>query len=383
MSQSQCVYIDEFGTPDIDTGKEGVIPFLVYAAVVIEENCLPLAREVLDKIYQKYFSQDKYLKSSKITKNRYEKTIGILTELKELKHFVYAIVVDKKKIDNDSGLSYKTVFIKYFNNIIAQHLKSPEKDIHIVFDKTGDKAFGDSLEKYMEKHGVNATLFSNNTFSLLDDRTEEPLLQLADFYAGVLGKYYCGDFEEKQSNVIHETFIRKIASIEWFPWNCKPLFVLDSKFDSTFNYEITKIATNSAIRYIEENMSDRIGCAILQYILQETKHNPLRYISSKELKSNLLAQNIDIGDPIIRISELRNKGVLIVSPIGKKGYKFPNNEQEIADFYQRLLSNVVPQLRRCLTLNGLLLEQSNGQYNVLSKQEFGLLSELCKVVNDF
>ena len=232
----------------------------------------------------------------------------------------------------------------------------------------------------MEQRGWGPTLFSNNTYALSDDKTEEPLLQLADFYAGTIGKYYCGKYDEKKSNVIHDGFIKKIVSIDWFPRNIVPMFAITTEIDNNYNDTITQIAIKSAEDYLNTYTSDTIGCELVLYILQETKRNPLRYISSKEIKTNLRARNVEIGDPIVKISELRDKGVLIISPIGKKGYKIPNNEREIAEFYNRLNGNVQPQLRRCIILNNVLFEQSGGRYNILSYSEFESLSKLCNIV---
>lgn len=381
MKQVKYIFIDEYGTPDLEIDKNGVEPFLIYAAVVVEESELDNARYVLDSIHNKFFSQNRYLKSSSIKNddNGYAKTINILTELKRLKHYIYAVIVDKKDINQQSGLSYKTVFIKFFNRIIAQHISNENVDVHICFDKTGYVEFQNELRVYMDKYGFGPTLFSNNTYTLSDDKTEEPILQIADFYAGTLGKYYCGKFDENKAKVINEGFIKKIASIQWFPQYAIPMFAVDTAFDSDYNEEITKIALASAEKYLNTNSNDTVGCELILYILQETRRNPLRYISSKEIKTNLKNHNVEISDPIVKISELRSKGVLIISPIGKKGYKLPNNEQEIAEFYNRLIGNVVPQLKRCFILNNVLLEESNATYNLLASPEFELLSQLCEL----
>lgn len=382
MGKDKYVFIDESGTPDLSIEKDGVLPYFIYAAVVIEADEIEIAYKVLNTIYDKYYNQNRYLKSNHIPNNDagYVRTINILTELRSLRHYVYAIVVDKSKITESAGLSYKKVFVKYFNRLIADHINSAESDIHIVFDKTGHLDFQQELKNYMEHRGWGPTLFSNNTYALSDDKTEEPLLQLADFYAGTIGKYYCGKYDEKKSNVIHDGFIKKIVSIDWFPRYIVPMFAITTEIDNNYNDTITQIAIKSAEDYLNTYSSDTIGCELVLYILQETRRNPLRYISSKEIKTNLRARNVEIGDPIVKISELRDKGVLIISPIGKKGYKIPNNEREIAEFYNRLNGNVQPQLRRCLILNNVLFEQSGGRYNLLSYSEFEVLSKLCNVV---
>lgn len=382
MKQSKYIFIDEFGNPDLNIEKGGTQPYLIYAAVVIDENELDNAKQVLRIIHDKYFPQNRYLKSKQINNSEkgYVVTVNILTELKRLKHYVYAVVVDKKNLDSKSGLAYKDVFIKYFNGLIARHLYNEDVDTHVCFDKTGWPEFQKELCNYMERKGWGPTLFSNNTYTLSDDQTEEPLLQIADFYAGIFGKYYCGKYDENRSKVIHDGFIRKISIIDWFPRTIVPMFAADAAFDSNYNKEITRIAIASAESYLNTHSNDIVGCELIRYVLQETRRNPMRLISSKEIKTNLKARNVEIGDPIVKISELRDEGVLLISPIGKKGYKIPNNEQEIAEFYNRLIGNVQPQLKRCYLLNKVLFEKSNGNYNILSSYEFELLSRLCDMV---
>ena len=116
-------------------------------------------------------------------------------------------------------------------------------------------------------------------------------------------------------------------------------------------------------------------------MLQEARYNPLRHMSSKELKERLKIKNIEIGDPIVKVSELRSNGVILISPIGKKGYKFPTSEKEIADFYNRLSSNIIPQLKRGYILNEVLAQRSIGKYNILKDARFDTLNTLSEIVN--
>lgn len=77
---------------------------------------------------------------------------------------------------------------------------------------------------------------------------------------------------------------------------------------------------------------------------------------------------------------MRSSGVLIVSPLGKKGYKFPRNEREIAEFYDRLSSNVIPQLQRGHILHQVLVEQSFNKHNILANEKYHLLASLINVI---
>ena len=95
----------------------------------------------------------------------------------------------------------------------------------------------------------------------------------------------------------------------------------------------------------------------------------------------MTAKRIDIGDPINKVSELRDAGVIVISPIGKKGYKFPTNEKEIAEFLNRLSSNVIPQIRRAAIINDALARLSYGSYNVLKSSEFEILNKMSEILN--
>lgn len=141
------------------------------------------------------------------------------------------------------------------------------------------------------------------------------------------------------------------------------------------------LSVATAKQYVEQHENGDIeGVELIKYILQESSLNPCRVISSKEIKQNLQSRGIDIGDPISKIASLRSKEVVIISPQGKKGYKFPTSEKELADFYDRLRDNVIPQLQRCQTINNILQEKSIGKYGVLQHEEYKILKRLCEVV---
>lgn len=378
------IYIDEFSTPDLEIDKTGNEQFFVYAAVIIRETDLVAARETLASVISKYYSARGYIKSSKIPKDEkgYVLTLNTLTELRALPHSVCALVVDKSKVSRDSGLSYKRSFVKFFNKLLTRHFVDQYDEFHIVADKTGSQEFQQSLQSYLEQNAnLGRTLFSNNTFDISDDVTGEQLIQLADFYAGTLGRYYCGKYDSKRAEVINNT-LRSKLSILWYPDDYVSLIASSSQFDSNFDQELMKSAIETAEKYLVSYPEDSIGREIIQYILQESVRNPKRAISSKEIKANLACRGIEIGDPITKISDLRGKGVLIISPIGKKGYKFPTSEEELADFFNRLSSNVIPQLVRGNTINRVLNDKTVGKYNILGHPEFRLLCDLCRMVQD-
>lgn len=57
MSEDRTAYvfIDEFGSPDLEVPKDGNEPFCVYAAVVIAATHINKARSILKSLHEKYY----------------------------------------------------------------------------------------------------------------------------------------------------------------------------------------------------------------------------------------------------------------------------------------------------------------------------------------
>lgn len=379
------IYIDESGTPSLEIEKEGVLPFMVYCAFIIDENSIAEAKGILSQVIQDNHIQQGYLKSVNLhdDNNGYNKRINILSALKSLEHYVIALVINKSKINGESGLQYKQSYIKYFQRLLSKQFLHRYDEFHVIFDQLGRKDFQESLITYMHDSGiVGRTLFSANTYKLADDKSEEPLLQFADFYAGTINKCFCQKYNQSQAKYIHDSFLRGKVTYEWFPEDSITLTAVENIFSDRFDKNLYDISVDTAQRYINvHEHGDIEEVELIKYLLQESTLNPLRVISSKEIKQYLQKRGCEIGDPINKISELRSNEVIIISPLGKKGYKFPTSEKELSEYFDRLRVNVIPQLKRGRIINNVLQEKSFGKYGILKHDEYEVLNKLCEIVN--
>lgn len=376
------VFVDEYGTPSLNVDIQGNTQYFAYVGIVIEEAELVKAQAIHKQIIDKYF-QGTHMKSSNISNDEkgHIKRINILSELSKFNHFITVLLVDKANISTN-GLSYKRSFIKFFSALFSKQFLENYEEHHICFDKTGNKEFQQSFIEYMDEKGYGQkNLFTNNSFEIKEDTKEEPLLQFADFYAGCIGKYYCGKYNIKQAQEIKNNINPRLF-INWFPVEFTNYFGATSFHQNDFCQKISEIAINTANDYLEKE-KDNIGSEIVKILIQENFNSPFRLISSGEIKRKLKLKGININDPIVEIGRLRDRGVFIISPQGKKGYKFPCNEKEIAEYYDRISNNVIPQLKRGYVLHKVLTEQSGATYNILATDNFSLLNSLIdKVIND-
>ena len=366
------IFIDESGTPH----PNDPMHLIVYSAVVIEEKDLESARRIHNEIAKMF--KNKYIKSSQID---FDKRIKILNTLSAFKHHVYTVVIDKTKIKDASGLKYKRSFVKFFQGMLAKQFFEKYTQFHIYFDRYGDVEFQNSLYNYLQKKGyIGCTLFDSNSFEQKEDKTEEPLLQLADLYAGTISKYYLDKFSNEQAELIYNKYILQRGCIDWFP--IESMTYNAAIFSKKIDVELFEISINTAKKYVEYNqMKDQEGVEFVKYLIKEAYLNPLRVISSKEIKSKMKSLGYEIGDPITKVANLRDRGVIVISPKNKKGYKFPTSTQEIADFYERLKSNVIPQLCRCKKIDDQLRRISIGNYGLLNTDEYKLLAKLCAIAS--
>ena len=379
MNNSAHIFIDEFGNSSLNTSKDGTPSHFIYTAVVISGKSLSEARLLHRSIVDDYF-QGTHIKSNKINNDEkgIQKRIRIIKALDSLDHYVYSLVIDKAKLSN-LPFDYKPVFYKFFNKIFAERFKKVHEEIHLYLDKLGYPDFQRSLKAYMNSKGFERTLFSNNSFNLLNDITEEPLIQFADFYSGCIGKNFCVSHYDSRFEKIHE-LIKTRLFVDFYPREYVSFLGASTFKSEEFNIEIIKIAVKTADHYLENTSSDEIGYEIVSFLLSESVSNPLRLVSAKELSKKMKKLNVQANNIINEVSKLRDKGVLIVSPIGKKGYKLPCNEKEIAEFYDRFTSNIIPMLQRVGKLNQVLVEHSYGKFNILKSDSYKQLSSLIELV---
>lgn len=383
MNNKVHIFIDESGNSSLNLDKKGTFSHFIYTAVVISENNIYEARKLQEKI-SKLFFQGQHIKGSNIGNDEkgLEKRINIANELSTLTHFVKIMVVDKRSLEGD-GFNYRKSFYKFFQRIFANSIISNFDSYEICIDKFGHPEFQNELISYMDRNGIASDLFdSNRNFRILDDKIEEPLIQFADFYSNSIFSYYCDSHYNPNSEKIQEILASRLQ-VDFFPYSHKSYMGAKYFSDSNFNKEIYDISISNAEQYIEANPKEEIKYEILKYLLKIAQINPNKLSSTKELLQLLRNYNHEISQWSLRkeIGELRDKGVLIISPLGKYGYKLPCNEKEIREFFDRLSSSIIPMIQRLSFFNDKLSILSTGNYNILSNVEYSTLLSLVNTLN--
>ena len=182
----ELAYIDEFGDTNLETTKSGVSSHFIIAAVLISENRRDGLEGNLEKIREKYF-QTGEMKSVSVGKND-DRRRKILTQLASLPFKFHALIVDKRELWKDSGLTYKRSFLKYLHGLVYRKLFTAFPDLIVTADEHGSSDFMNGFIQYVDNNH-KPDLFTHGEFQF-STSDKAPLLQIPDFIAGTLARIY-------------------------------------------------------------------------------------------------------------------------------------------------------------------------------------------------
>lgn len=375
------IFIDEFGNAHLNLEKEGTFSHFVYTAFLITEDEIIKARKLRDKISKEYF-QGSFIKSSKIKTDEkgFQKRVSIINEIKKLNYAIHSFVVDKSKIDS-VGLSYKKSFYKYFHRLLIEKFPKKYSSFEIYFDKIGRQDFQQSLESYIDKYIQRSLFEQDRKYRIADDKVEEPLIQFADFFSGCIGKVFCVSHIDKRADKLFD-LVNDRLFVNFFPHEANFIHGTLNQKDKLTDNKIANIAKKLAVKHIE-NENNNEEKEVLQYLNLISKVTPDRIVSTNEIVNVVKRIYPNFTDTKLRtvIQNLRDKGIIIVSPQGEKGYKLPTSANDIISFYNRYLGSIVPMLKRINISNKVLFENSNLEIEILKQvKEFDKLQKLINVI---
>lgn len=381
-------FLDESGAFGFNFNTKNCSTHLIIACVLIKEDDLNTVSEKVENIRKLYF-QSGEIKSSHIKNKLYKKRIEILKRLLELPFNVALLVVDKRKIPENTYIrKYKKTFYKFIYRQLYTALISKIKDISIHSDEIGGTEDLEEFKKYYYKKSDPYSMFHDVDFAF-DDSKNSLMVQVADFIAGCVAK--CIDESRKCDfdDTDYLSIIReKILYRQNFPWT-KETFLTETQFDSDDDKKISEIALLQVDDYLNlhqfsEDIDEKQRVAVLDYLRFRFISNQFRkYISTKELINNLVCLGYDrMNASTFRmkiIANLRDNGVIISS--SSSGYKIPCKVSEVYDFINHGRNVILPMLHRLRTCNETIRLATNGSINLFERAEYKQLSDLLNINN--
>jgi hypothetical protein len=377
LNDIQYAFINEFGHYGFDFEQPETSTHFIIVSILVKGSDKEILEREVERIKLKHFQKseiDDHLR------------MEILQDLKDLPFKVYAYVIDKRKIREDSGVTYEKTFIKFFNRMIFDDLSRTFDTLDIVADEQGPNEFMQEFIAYVKQRCI-PDLFNFSTFGYNNSQSEI-LLELSEFIAGTIAKGYDGKHHSKQYPSFYKLLKNKIITINLWPHDYKH-YLYDYHFektDSETDQIIIKQAVNLAYQYIEEHRKseeedERVRIDLLKFLLFNLKENPDEYVYTEEILDNLNAIRVNkIKQHYFRsniVSKLRDQGLLIAS--SNKGYKLPVCLNDLYDFVNLSSLTIHPMIQRVAKCRDQILLATNSEIDILEKSEYEYLKRMIEM----
>lgn len=377
MNDIQYAFINEFGQYGFDFDQPETSTHLIIVSILVKGSDKEILEQEVEKIKRNHIQKREIDDSLRME---------ILQDLKDLPFKVYAYVIDKRKIREDSGVTYEKTFIKFFNRKIFDDLYRTFDTLDLVADEEGSKEFMQEFITYVKRKCI-PDLFNFSTFGFNNNQSKI-LLELAEFIAGTIAKGYDVKQHSEQYPSFYKLLRNKIITINLWPHDYKH-YLYDYHFektDSQTDQIIIKQAVNLAYQYIEEHMKsededERVRIDLLKFLLFNLKENPDEYVYTEEILENLNAIRVNkIKQHYFRsniVSKLRDHGLLIAS--SNKGYKLPVCLNDLYDFVNLSSLTIHPMIQRVAKCREQILLATNREIDILEKGEYDYLKRVIEM----
>ncbi|MDX2055010.1 MAG: DUF3800 domain-containing protein [Polyangiaceae bacterium] len=374
-------FVDEYGTPNLDTDQKDVGKFFIVAAVVLDRDALPSTRDALERLRLKHF-QTGEMKSSKLGSDR-GRWVRLLTDLAAVPFHFYALAVDKRRINKTNGLRWKGSFYKHLCGRAYGKLMRAHPALRVRADQYGRDEFKESFARYIEaNHRPN--LFDRGTFEFVDGK-QDVLVQVADIVCGLLARSYDPDKELPNASELLGLLSKHALVVdEWPLKHALTLGVADMLNLAKPEDRIATYALRQAEQFIqkyENSRDDEVSCqvAVLERLILERRiGDPGGHVSTSELLEALRARGYAPKTKTwLRmnvIAPLRDQEVLVAS--SQSGYNLPASQADLVAFVRHAETICVPMLHRVDAACRAVKLATDGEIDILDMPELASVRAL-------
>lgn len=362
----RSAFIDESGSFGFDFSKEGVSPYYVVAAVVVNDTNISAIEIKINEIRNALFG-GKEMKSSAIG-SQHRRRAKVLTELLQLDFQVVVLIADKKKFYENSPLTeYKSVFKKFLNQKLYTAMYIAYPKLKIIEDEYGSDEFQQGYRRYVQEHRPVANIFNDYDFDYSDSKNSN-IVQIADIIAGSVMQHLM----DSNAPDVLRIFKSRIVDVVIFPEDHTVYSPIANP--TAYDNAIYQLAYKCAIDYIERqrNSDDeevRLRILFLRLLIFNVHiYGSARYVHSGEIVQELskLSERKVTKDYLYRriIAPLRDDNVIIAS--SAHGYKIPTQVSDIATYVNQTVSVVGPMLSRIGKCRTQIKKATDSQLDILS-----------------
>ena len=157
----------------------------------------------------------------------------------------------------------------------------------------------------------------------------------------------------------------------------------NEKNDEKLDEEIFTIVQKDGERFLYEN-NDKIMTCIVKHLLFYQKIAPFKLVETYELIPIVKRDTkIEINQEQLRrnIRDIRYKGIMIISLVGKSGYKLASSKRDIINYFSHYMKYIVPMLQKVEIANNIFKGKTTGDFIPLNDSDVSVLKKLIDNTN--
>jgi len=378
---NHTAFIDEWGNNVLDFSSKNPVAstHFIVAALTLAKEDLPELKRVVLAVQNRYF-KGAFLNSDEVGADSTLRK-QILEDLSEAPFQIFGLVVDKRQLIGE-GLRYQGSFYKFLHGLADRELFTIFPNLDMVAGNITDESFMKGFIRYVPQHHIT-NLFNEATFGFVSDQNEM-IVRAANFMAGTLARCYDETVISDHRQEFSELLQPRLLMLKFWPDIATVNPVKASIQDQHYDHQLAELSIDLANGFLQRNAQNLIPNVIdqvttLSYLVFHFRHiNAVRYISSFEIMQHIKARR---SKPVSLhyfqtkvIAPLRDAGVLIAS--SSKGYKLPASQSDLYDFVNHSNAIIEPMLSRVKKFRDQIRLATNGELDVLDKQEYSLIRKV-------
>ncbi len=378
-------FVDEYGTPSLDLELAGVTRSYIFCAVLVSDDKVDALRAEVELVRRRHF-QTGEMKSKSLGSNG-QRWNGVLASLAHLPFQFAALVVNKAKIEQTTGLAFKNTFVKNVQKRLYEKLFRAHAGLKVRADAYGYQDFRDGFKTYLEKQ-CGSNLFDRRSFEYVDSKSEV-LVQRSDIMCGALARTFVPGLWKAPQPLAFGPLAQKALLVDHWPRLPQQRYVSPASVaTSTIDDRISAYAIQQADDFVDRNEMKRdheteCKVAVINRLLLQRMVAHDVAVSGAELLGNLSAQSLEPkGMQWFRskvIGSLRDSGVGITS--SAHGYALPSSRRDLMGFVEHAQNICTPLLGRVKTACDAIKLTTSGDVDVLGDAPFADVAALIQAIS--
>ncbi len=381
--KDKWAFIDESGDESLMLTVKDVSTFYVIGALIIDDEKYVDIESHFKGVKGRHFP-DAEMKSSLVSNPKRRQ--AVLSDIVDADFRLLIQIIDKSKLFGE-GFKYPPVFIKNLHNQLYHRIIEDFHTVHLRADAIKSQKLMDEFKKYIVREN-QPTLFNTYDLEFVESK-KNVFIQVIDFICGTIRRCYDNKESADDKRVYMSYLSRRNVIFDIFPYAVQSsVYPILKNARADFDKIIENRAIEEAYRFKGEHFNSKEELVQEQLVFLDKLttayylSNGTTWVQSYEFAEVYVeAFEKDASEHKIKsvIGKMRDNGILVASR-RSGGYKLPSSESDLYEYLNAQNMTITPMLGRIKKMRDIVNRATNGNLDVLDKEEYKKIKVLMETL---